>query len=202
MRFCYIKPGIKLCTPGCPAVLAWLHLQVQSKHVQTHMVLFFHKDETTMHLSHDMHIMLHSLREPLLIHCQSELLTIAHADYWGWSMTSLQSRHVIANAILRLTDRVQDCGLGTKQVVILHEWLQRCKLWSVITQCWSWPTITDYHGQIWTTLHAIWCLMHRHLQLVLQTPWPLLLGVSYLPSPSTFSPPLLSWSLSGISLNL
>ena len=24
----------KLCSPGCPAVLAWLHLQVQSKHTQ------------------------------------------------------------------------------------------------------------------------------------------------------------------------
>lgn len=46
------------------------------------------------------------------------------------------------------TDWVQECGLGMKQVVILHECLQRCKLWSVITQCWSRPTITDYHGQI------------------------------------------------------
>ena len=47
LSFC--ASGFKLCTPGCPAVLAWLHLQVQSKHVQIHMLLLFHKDETTTH---------------------------------------------------------------------------------------------------------------------------------------------------------
>ena len=31
-----------------------LHLQVQSKRTQIHMLLFFHKDETTTHLTHDM----------------------------------------------------------------------------------------------------------------------------------------------------
>ena len=40
--------------PGCPGVLALQCLQVQSNRVQVHMLLFFHKDETTMHLPNDM----------------------------------------------------------------------------------------------------------------------------------------------------
>ena len=45
--------GIKLCTPGCPAVLAWLHLEVRSKRANPRATVF-HKDETTTHLPHDM----------------------------------------------------------------------------------------------------------------------------------------------------
>ena len=43
--------GIKLCTAGCPAALAWVCLQVQSKRAQIHVpaTVFSHKDKTTMH---------------------------------------------------------------------------------------------------------------------------------------------------------
>ena len=59
LRLCAVYPsfcasGIKLCTPGCPAVLAWLHLQVWSKRTQIHLLVLLHKDETTTHLPHDM----------------------------------------------------------------------------------------------------------------------------------------------------
>ena len=49
--------GIKMCTPGYPAVVACLCLQVWSKYAQIHMLLyffFFYKNETTTHLPHDM----------------------------------------------------------------------------------------------------------------------------------------------------
>ena len=48
--------GFKLCTPGCPVVLAWLPLQVWSKHthIHIHLLVFLHKDETSTHLPHDM----------------------------------------------------------------------------------------------------------------------------------------------------
>ena len=46
--------GIKMCTPGYPAVVACLCLQVWSKYAQIHMLLlFFFKNETTTHLPHD-----------------------------------------------------------------------------------------------------------------------------------------------------
>lgn len=83
-----------------------------------------------------------TVRKPLLIHCQSELLTIAHAEAEAWCHCSLAT-----SLPMLFPDWVPECGLGMKQVFILHECLQRCKLWSVITQCWSRPTITDYHGQ-------------------------------------------------------
>ena len=51
--------GIKLCMPGYPAVLAWLCLQVWSKCAQIHVLLFFHKDETTMHLPHNIRQSMH-----------------------------------------------------------------------------------------------------------------------------------------------
>ena len=37
----FCASGIKMCTPGCPAVVTWLHLQVWSKYAQIHMLLFF-----------------------------------------------------------------------------------------------------------------------------------------------------------------
>ena len=39
LLFC--ASGISLCTLGCPAVLTWLCLQVQSKCIQIHVLLFF-----------------------------------------------------------------------------------------------------------------------------------------------------------------
>ena len=39
LSFC--ATGIKLCMPGCPAVLAWLHLQVRGKCMKIHMQLVF-----------------------------------------------------------------------------------------------------------------------------------------------------------------
>ena len=52
LSFC--ASGIKLYTSEYPALLALLCYQMQSKCLQIHMMLFFHKDETIMHLSHDL----------------------------------------------------------------------------------------------------------------------------------------------------
>ena len=42
-----------------PAILAWLRLQVWSKHTQINMQLFIHKDKSTTHLPHNMQQSIH-----------------------------------------------------------------------------------------------------------------------------------------------
>ena len=120
----------------------------------------------------------HDVTAVSLCHCQCYSQTDwSSARLWFGNETGCYSAWVVAKMQVVVS-------YYSMLVTPNHHWLPWADLW------------------LWTTLHAIWFLMHRHLQLVLQTPWPLLLGVSYLPSPSTFSPPLLSGSLSGISLNL
>ena len=81
----FCASSIKLRIPGCSTVLSWLHLQVQSKRTQIHMLLFFHKDETIMHLPHDMQQSMHysyvQNQKPALMYWMFKWPTLGPVQY-------------------------------------------------------------------------------------------------------------------------
>ena len=80
------------CLVVCPAALAWLLWQVRSKHVQIHVLLFFHKDETTTHLPHNMR---QSMRYSYIQNWKPALTVYSngeHLDQWRHRTTFFGQR--------------------------------------------------------------------------------------------------------------
>ena len=103
----FCASSIKLCTPGCSTVLSWLHLQVRSKRTQIHMLLFFHKDETIMHLPHDMQ---QSMHYTATFKTRSQHLCTGCSNGQHWDQYSIWNNYVGQANLVQCIGCVPTCA--------------------------------------------------------------------------------------------
>ena len=113
--------GIKMCTPGYPAVVACLCLQVWSKYVCTnpHATVFYFKNKTTTHLPHDMQ----QSCTMATFKCGSQQLLAIWMAHTGTSTVDGDTEHLrvsgprIMNAcVLRMRERLSTLNLTFQEM--------------------------------------------------------------------------------------